>query len=371
VKVLHAQKVSGIGGSERHLLSLLPALAEAGIEVRMLVAATGRFDHFTDRLGDLGIPCSIVPAGPDANPRLVVAVRREIRAFRPTLVHTHLVHADLHGLLAARLTGFPAVSSVHGTPSFYLSEPYRSCRRLAGRWATRTIAISEHVREFVERLRLARPGSVRTVHYGIDASEWPSSDKSRDRARTEVGIASDDVAVGVASRLIPGKGHVELLDACARARRKAPRLRLLVAGDGPLRRELETRSHELDLAERVRFLGFVTDIRAFMGACDVLAFPTQPQLGEGFGLAALEAMASARPVIATRVGSLPEVVSDEATGLLVDPQNVEALAAALVRLAEDADLRERMGEQARIRAQQEFSLERMVERTLGVYGEIA
>ena len=82
----------------------------------------------------------------------------------------------------------------------------------------------------------------------------------------------------------------------------------MIAGDGPLRAELARRAGELGLGERVRFLGFVTDVRRFMGACDALAFPTQPELSEGFGLAALEAMAAARPVIATRVGSLPEVV---------------------------------------------------------------
>lgn len=371
MKVLHVQKVGGIGGSERHLLSLLPALAAAGAEVRMLVAASGDSDRFTDRLRSLGVPCSIVRAGPDVNPHLLGALTREIHAARPTLIHTHLVHADLHGQLAARLSGVPGISSVHGTPSFYLREPYRTARRIAGRWASRTIAISEHVREFVERLGLAPASGVRTVHYGIDASAWPPSDEARAAARTELGLAGGDVAVGVASRLISGKGHVDLLEACARASPEAPRLRLLVAGDGPLRRTLQRRSSELGLDGRVRFLGFVGDIRALMGACDVLAFPTEPQLGEGFGLAALEAMATGRPVIATRVGSLPEVVSDEATGLLVEPRSVEGLATALGRLAADEGLRVRMGEQGRIRARAEFSLERMVERTLSVYAELS
>ncbi len=125
------------------------------------------------------------------------------------------------------------------------------------------------------------------------------------------------------------------------------------------------------IAWRVHFLGFVGDIRAFMGACDVLAFPTEPQLGEGFGLAALEAMATARPVIATRVGSLPEVVSDEATGLLVEPRSIEGLATALTRLTDDEGLRARLGERGRIRARDEFSLEGMVERTLSVYAELS
>ena len=147
-------------------------------------------------------------------------------------------------------------------------------------------------------------------------------------------------------------------------------MRLLVAGDGPLS-DRSSAPGDLGLGERVRFLGFVTDVRSFMGACDALAFPTQPELSEGFGLAALEAMAAARPVIASRVGSLPEVVSDEITGLLVEPQDVAELAAALVRLAENPTLRQELGEQGLIRAREAFSLEEMVERTLAVYNEVS
>lgn len=367
MRVLHIQKVNGIGGSERHLLSLLPGLAEAGLEVRMCVAATGRARDFTDRLGELGVPHSVVRAGPHANPLLVGALMREIRRFQPDLVHTHLIHADLHGQLAARLAGVPAVSSVHGAPSFYRREPYRGARRIAGGWAQRTIAISEHVRHFVEDLSLSRGGAVRVVPYGIDASGWVAANGERASTRSALGLEPGDVAIGVASRLIPGKGHGFLFEAYAKASREVARLRLLVAGDGPLRPDLERAAQ--GMGDRVQFLGFVADVMPFMNACDVFAFPTQPELGEGFGLAALEAMAAARPVIATAVGSLPEIVQPQRTGLIVDPRSVEDLAAALVRLADSATLRRELGEHGRRRARIVFSLEAMVERTLAVYDE--
>jgi glycosyltransferase involved in cell wall biosynthesis len=366
MRVLHVQKAKGIGGSERHLLSLLPALAAAGVDVRMCVAAAGRAGDFTERLRELGVPFAVLRAGPHVNPLLVTELRREIRGFRPDLVHTHLIHADLHGQLAARLAGVVGVSSVHGTHGFYRREPYRSAGRIAGRSARLTIAISEHVRRFIEDLRLSREGAVRVIPYGIDASGWLASDAERASVRAALGLDAGDIAVGVASRLVPHKGHSFLLRGYAQASRRAPRLRLLVAGDGPLRADLEREARGL---ERVHFLGFVPDIRSFLHACDVLAFPTQPEFGEGFGLAALEAMAASCPVVATAVASLPEVVSAEETGILVDPGSVEELAAALVRLGEDATLRRAMGKRGHERACAKFSLEAMVERTIGVYEE--
>jgi glycosyltransferase involved in cell wall biosynthesis len=368
MKVLHVQKVIRIGGSERHLFSLLPALADAGIEVHMCVAAAGRAGDFTERLRALGVSHSAIRAGPNVNPVLVEALRREIRRFRPDLVHTHLIHADLHGQLAARLAGVAGVSSVHGTPGFYRREPYRSARRIAGTSARLTIAISEHVRRFIESLRLSRPEAIRVIPYGIDATGWVIPEADRTSARAALGLDRGDLAVGVASRLIPNKGHSFLLRSYARASHRAPQLRLLVAGDGPRRAELEREARGLD--RRVQFLGFVPDIRRFMNACDVLTFPTQPELNEGFGLAALEAMAAARPVVATAVGSLPEVVRSEETGILVDPRNVHELAAGLVRLAESSTLRRKMGQRGRERASRGFSLEAMVERTIAAYEEL-
>jgi glycosyltransferase involved in cell wall biosynthesis len=368
MRVLHVQKATGIGGSERHLLSLLPALAEAGVEVRMCVPVAGRSRDFTEQLRALGVPHSVIRAGPDVNPLLVAALRREIRGFRPDLVHTHLIHADLHGQVAARLAGVTGVSSIHGAHGFYQREPYRSAARIAGRSASLTIAISEHVRRFIEGLRLCRPGTARVVRYGIDSSGWLASEAERASARADLGLDASDVAVGVASRLIPHKGHSFLLRGHAHASRRTPKLRLLVAGDGPLRGDLEREARGLD--GRVQFLGFVPNIRSFLNACDVLAFPTQPEFGEGFGLAALEAMAASCPVVATAVASLPEVVSSEETGILVDPGSVDELAAALVRLAEDGTLRREMGKRGRERACTRFSLEAMVERTLAVYEEL-
>jgi glycosyltransferase involved in cell wall biosynthesis len=180
------------------------------------------------------------------------------------------------------------------------------------------------------------------------------------------------LAVGVASRLVPGKGHDLLLTAFAKAHEDAPALRLLIAGEGPLQDEIERASQRLRLRPgTVSVLGFVRDIQGFMASCDIVVFPTLPALGEGFGLAALEAMAAERPVIATRVASLPEVIVDGETGILLPPSDPRPLTVALTRLATSAHLRSQMGAAGRRRASKVFTLDRMVAATMSVYRDIA
>jgi glycogen(starch) synthase len=238
----------------------------------------------------------------------------------------------------------------------------------AGRLARRSIAISEAVRRAVESLAIPRRGSVRVVPYGIDAEGRRLSPDARAAARAKLDLRDDDVAVTVAARLIVGKGHDVVLDAALAALGEAPTLKLLIAGDGPERGALEARARSLPQGV-TRFLGYVEDTRDLIGASDVVAFPTLPSLGEGFGLAALEAMAAGVPVVASDTGALPEVVADGRTGIVVPAGSSPALAAALVRLTRDPSERERLGAAGLQRARSDFSLAAMADRTIAVYEE--
>jgi glycosyltransferase involved in cell wall biosynthesis len=368
--VLHVQRVNGIAGSERHLLALLPGLVASGVDARMCVVDVGNAADFVAALTAQGVPVTVVPDCPRSDPRSVLRLAGVIRRLHPHIVHTHLIDADVRGQAAARLTGITGVSSVHGVPAFYRREPYRAVGRMVGRLAARRIAISAHVADFLTELRLAPPERIRIVHYGIDAAAWSSNPKRRAAARKNFAIEPSDVVIGVGSRLIPGKGLELLLAAFAEAAIELPSLKLMIAGDGPLRGELEAAARRCPPG-RVTFLGFVADMTSFMWAADVLAFTTQPELGEGFGLSALEAMAAGCPVLATRVASLPEIVIDGQCGLVVEPRSVAAIRDALLTFGRDEDLRRALGAAAADRARTVFGLDRMVERTIEVYQELS
>jgi glycosyltransferase involved in cell wall biosynthesis len=369
MRVLHIQKVKGIGGSERHLLSLLPGLVEQGLDVRICVAASGVANRFLERLRGTGVETVVVPAGPDLNPLLLAAVLREIRRFRPDVVHTHLIHADVHAQVAARLLGVPRVSSVHGAHTYYRRSHYRIPGSGASALADRVIAISRYVRDLIAQRGLASPARIRVVHYGVDPDRWAAAGQRRQAARATYGVEPGSVCVGIASRIVPGKGHGLLVEGARRALQRVPRLRLYVAGDGPLLEDVKRQARALPEGT-VRFLGFIEDISSFFAACDIVALPTSPELGEGFGLAALEGMAAGRPVIATAVTSLPEVVTHGESGLLVDPSDPDDLQRALVSLASAPKRREEMGRAGQLRARTFFSIDAMVNRTLAVYREV-
>ena len=371
MRVLHVQRAKGVSGSERHLLSLLPALGDVGVETRMCVLSTGDGMRFVTDLTDAGIDVTVRDAGGDLNVKLVPELMAEIRAFRPDVVHTHLFHADLVGQVAAQLSRVRGVSSVHATPDFYRREPYRGAARTISRLARRRIAISNHVARFLREVRLAPEERIRVVHYGIDAERWAQQTPPRDVARARFGVADGDVVIGVAARLIEGKGHATLIAAVGQMiHDDGIRAVLLVGGDGEERARLEQLAAERCPPGRVRFLGFVPDVEAVLAACDVVAFPTDGH-GEGFGLTALEAMAARRPVVATRFASLPEVVDDGVTGLLVPVHSVDGLRAALLELAKDPTRRSAMGSAGALRARETFGITRMATATRAVYDEVA
>jgi glycosyltransferase involved in cell wall biosynthesis len=341
VKVIHVHRIGGIGGSERHLLTLLPALAERGVEVSFLgLDDPGRApDPFYEALS---VPFERLPAPRDLDPVLAVRVRRATR--RADIVHTHLVHADVYGAIGARRL----VSTKHNDDPFRAGT-FRFVERALAHRAARIIAITESLARFqVERVGLPRD-KVEVVQYGLDdlPRAWGANPPDP--------VPADARVLLCVCRLEPQKG----VDVAIRAVAEVPAAHLVVLGEGPQRRELEQLARELGV--QVYLPGRVPDVAAWLRRADLLVHAVR---WEGFGLALLEAMLASLPVVATRVSSIPEIVADGETGLLVPPDDPPALAAALQEvLADPAGY----GERGLARARAEFSVARMADRTLAVY----
>ena len=362
MKVLHLHKLTGVSGSEGHLLALLPALRELGVDARFLgldVSGTD-FARFYEHLDRVGVPHRSVRCGLDVSPRMARDVHRAIRAERPELVHTHLVHADVYGGAAARLLGIPSVSTRHNDDR-YLLGPFRYVDRTFARPVRKLIAISDAVRAFLERAG-HDPAKLVTIHYGLD--QLPAA--TADPTPAEAGVPPEAPLAVAVGRLIAQKDHATLLRAFALVHARLPQARLAILGSGPLEAETRALAAELGLAEAVVLPGR-TEIRDWLERADVFVHSSR---WEGFGIVLLEAMLAELPVVATRVSAVPEVVVEGETGLLVEAGDHAGLAAHLETLLTDRDRAAALGEAGRKRALGEFSAGRMAERTLALYDEV-
>ena len=356
--VLHMQKVAGISGSETHLLSLLPRLKERGWDVRFLMLHAhepGAWD-FARELSARGIPLDSISLAADVDPIAFMRVAAYLARRRPTILHTHLVHADVYGQLTGSLAAVPIrVSTKHGFNEFRENPGFALGDRAIARLAHTHIAISRGLARYLEDVEGFDGQSFEIVHYGIEPDGSP---------RPYTGRTPRLLCVG---RLIPIKGHIVLLRALALARRELPDVTLDVAGRGPLEPALRALAKELELDDAVRFRGYVAPVQR---AIEDAAIVVVPSMGEGFGMVALEAMERARPVIAAEIGGLGELVEDGVTGYLVPPGEPAPLAEAIVRLGGDMRAAAKMGEAGRARALDRFLQERCTDRTELLYSEL-
>jgi glycosyltransferase involved in cell wall biosynthesis len=344
--VLHVQKVAGISGSEAHLLQLLPDLRERGWDVQFLMLhedEPGAWD-FARELEARGVPLDDLRLRGDVDPIAYTEVTAYLARRRPRILHTHLVHADVYGQIAGATTRVPLrLSTKHGFNWFRESRFFGLADRAVASLAHVHVAISQGLAHYLAEVEGFDEESFEIVHYGIAA---------RDGAQP---YAAGEPRLLCVGRLIPVKGHLVLVRALAQARARVPGLTLDLAGHGPLEPALKAYVRELGLVDAVRFRGFVSPVQA---AIEDAAIVVVPSLGEGFGMVALEAMERARPVVASAVGGLPEIVVHGESGLVVPPGDAEALADALVELASDLPRAAAMGLAGRQRAVESFTPER-------------
>jgi glycosyltransferase involved in cell wall biosynthesis len=362
------------GGPLRQLQALVPGLARAGVGGPVWTGAPGpgEEDAAAD-LARLGVEVVRVPGlvrgiSPSRDARAWRWMRARLARERPDLVHTHLGKAGALGRLAARDAGVPLV--VHTFHGHHFAAPWpagplaRRAERVLARATDALVCLSPRQRaDVVERFRVAPAARVAVVPPGLDVHGLRAAvDPARAAALRARWGGGAGVVVLWLGRFVEVKAPRALLDALERA--PAGAFRLVMAGDGPLRGEAVAHARARRLLGRVAFPGGVADPATWIAACDAVVLASR---SEGTPLALLEAMALGRPVVSTAVGGVPDVVEDEATGLLVPPGNAPALGWALGRLAGDPALRARLGAEGAARAEARFGAHGLVEGTRALY----
>jgi glycosyltransferase involved in cell wall biosynthesis len=349
--ILHTESSNGWGGQEIRILREMTGIRERGYRVLLACPPEAAL---AARAHAAGFEVLAMTMDKRHMWLGVQALRKRIREHRVDLINTHSSTDSWIGSIAGRLE-HKAVLRTRHISSRLNGNVFT--RLLYGRLCHEVITTGEFIRsQLIRDLRL-NPDRVRSIPTGIAVSDYVHAEGGR--VRRTLGIAEEAPVLGIAAVLRSWKGHLVLLDAMSSIRQAFPHVQLLIAGEGPMRRAIEERIAELQLGGNVIMTGHREDIADVVDAFDIAVMASYAS--EGIPQFALQAMASGKPVVATRVGGIPEVVRERETGLLVDPRDPEGLARAVIELLNDAEGRDRMGERGRRCVASHHSIERMLD----------
>jgi len=364
LRIAHVIESDGPGGAERVLAQLSTALQASGAyNVAFLPA--DREGWLARQLEGSGVTIEYfrlerrVSRERRVSPACARSLEAAFRRHRIGVAHSHEFMMAVYGAWASWRAGVPHVITMHGS-SYYAG---RLRRRLALRAAIalsgHTVAVSGRLARQISRDLWMPPSRISTIPNGV-----PSVRPERTTLRDELRLGPDDRLVVSVGNLYPVKGHQHLIDAVALLVGRHPTLHLAISGRGEMAEALSARARGLGLANRVHLLGLRSDVAAILAAADVFALPS---LSEGLPLALLEAMFAGCPIVASEVGEVGVALAHGEAGILVEPGQPAALAAALDRLLSDPDRARELGEHAVRRAAAEYDISRMVQRYAGVY----
>ena len=381
IRVLRVITRMNVGGPAHHVSVLSGLLDPSRYDTVLVAGQLGRGEASADalaaRYGARLEPMASLgrEVRPVADVKAFTELVQRVRRFRPDIVHTHLTKAGLLGRFAAACAVKPRPVILHtyegnvmeGYFSPAMNATFQRLERMAARISDSLVGISQSIVDDLVRLRIAPRSKFRTIPLGLDLEPFLRVDSTSGEAfRREVGVAPGDVLVTFVGRLVPIKRADLALKAVAQGRRVGAPLRLAVVGDGELRPELEQLARQLGLADAVRFVGYRVDMPEIAAATDISVLTSDV---EGLGAVLVEAGAAGRPLVATAVGGVPEVVC-AGCGVTVAPGDDGALAAALVDLARSPDTRRAMGERARAHVKERFSVQRLLHDVDALYEEL-
>jgi glycosyltransferase involved in cell wall biosynthesis len=374
IKVLRVIARLNVGGPALHVSYLTEGLADRGYDTTLVAGALARGEESMAYIAELrGVRVESLDdlhreISPLRDARAIIRLARIMRRERPTILHTHTAKAGAVGRIAALFAGGARpriiVHTFHGhvLRGYFnplVAQGFRLLERWLAKFTTSLIAVSPEVRDDLVQLGVAPTEKFVVVRLGISLDERVGGNSDvRDETRRVLGVKPETFVVGWVGRMTAVKRTDDVLLAFRRLHDEHADSYLCLVGDGPDRAHLERYAHALGVAQRCLFLGYQDDVARFYAAMDVLLLPSA---NEGTPVSVIEALAAGRPVVATRVGGVPDVVRDGTDGFLVEVGDTDGLAAHLAELARDPDRRIEMGERGRARVFERYAVDRLVD----------
>jgi glycosyltransferase involved in cell wall biosynthesis len=364
--VIHVIGGGEFGGAEEHIIRLMARLPEHGVRGKVVCFYEA---GLSQALREMGMEVEVLSYG-RFDLRLIAGLRRLFERARPDVIHTHGVKANFFARLAADglRKAPPLVTTVHSLLRYDYLNPFAYFGAHLMETTTRRrnrhfIAVSRSIRASLIEDGVAE-SDITVVHHGIDYERFAAA---RGSLRAEYGIPDDAFVIGAVTRLVKIKAMDDLIRAMPRIVRERPDARLVLVGSGPEEEALRKLAWDQGVEEHVLFTGFRRDIPACMHSFDVFV---SASLSEGLGLNVLEAMAAGRPVVATAVGGILDLIEDEVNGLLVMTKVSGDLADAILDLMRHPDKAARLGRTAAEHVRTHFSLDAMARNTVRVYDRL-
>lgn len=375
-KVVHVITRLDLGGAQQNTLYCVANHDRSRYRAGLVAGIGGELDGEAVQLADAEI--TLVnwlryPISPLSDLAAVFKLKKLLQDRSADVVHTHSSKAGVVGRLAARLAGVPViVHTVHGwsfndTQHPLLRRFYIALESWLARKTDCLVTVAAADRDKGLELGIGTPGKYRVIHSGIDIESYRRPASARELTRKELGFQADDLVVGTIACLKDQKAPLDFVAAARMAAEKDARLRFFIAGDGPLRPQVEQAIAAAGLEDKVQLLGWRQDVPELLAAMDIFLLTS---LFEGLPRAVLQAMAAGVPVIATGVNGTPEVVIDGETGRLIDPGRPDQAAERVLELAESRQLAGRLAENATARLGEQFEIRGMVRDLDDLYAEL-
>jgi len=345
IRILYVIPKMEVAGTEKHLYNLLHGLDRRQFSIRVI--CTRRFGKIGKKLKEEGYPIEKLGFNKGYDPRITLKLGSIIEEWKPHILHTYLFGFHLLGGVAGKWKRVPVIISSRREIGKWKKFYHWWITRLGNCFSDYVIACSEEVKKYTIKKEKLKEERIKVIYNGINLKEFPFQKTFRKREKK----------VGVIANFYPEKGHRIFLQGVPHIKREFPETEFVMVGDGELRKDMENLCREIGIEDTVKFLGVREDIPQILSSIQVLVIPS---LREGLPNVLLEAMAVGTPVVATRVGGIPEVITHGREGFLIPPSDPQSIIRSVCFILSHPEKAEEMREKGRKLVENRFSLERMV-----------